>query len=227
MRGRRRMWGTSLERQGHSKETQTSKQTHTGLKVRSTFIHTIPCKLLGGKMKALVTFVLIHLAKNICWIFKNYGFPLAWLLAFARETKEEKKKPTFVEHLLRPRLSTSPRHSSLRTGLRGEQETEAQTGSTAVCLPLTSVHLPNPVYGVFMVGRPWSCLYLLRWQLWSQHRGVLWHHCFSSRAVLAPPLLPLDPPRPWSLGKATRFLTGLSDAPSRRNLVGGKVIGKK
>ena len=50
---------------------------------------------------------------------------------------------------------------------------------------------------------------------------------FSSRAVPSPPLLPLDPPRPWSLGKATRFLTGLSDALSRRNLAGGKVTGKK
>ena len=42
--------------------------------------------------------------------------------------------------------------------MRGEQATEAQTGSTAVCRPLTSVKLPNPVYGVSMVRTPLALL---------------------------------------------------------------------
>lgn len=96
-------------------------------------------------MKVLVTFV-------------EFSQIQQRLLTFARETKDEKKNCTFVEHLLGPHPSTSARHSRLRTRMRGEQATEAQTGSTAVCRPLTSVQLPNPVYGVSMVRRPLALL---------------------------------------------------------------------
>ena len=114
-----------------------------------------------------------------------------------RETKEEKKNRTFAEHFLRPRPSTSARHSSLRTRLRGEQETEAQNRKYSDVPPTHFRPASEPslrrVYGRKAFGA--ASTFEVATVKPAQRYPVT-SLLFPPEQLRPLPLLPLDPPRP-------------------------------